>query len=159
MSSRDFLLGLAVIQAFPYPNFNSAVYLCALALGMGTPASMAAAGAALGFVGIFTPGIALAVGVQGLWGRLRTKPAVAALLRGVNATAVGLVFTAVGRLWQIGYLTPQESRGRGLAAEPWWVVVTVVTYAASAWWRVPSAPAIVVGAVLGLGWYGVVGGA
>ncbi|KAL2044641.1 hypothetical protein ABVK25_012275 [Lepraria finkii] len=36
VTSRDFLLGLAVIQSFPGPNFNFAVYLGALAV-MSTP--------------------------------------------------------------------------------------------------------------------------
>jgi chromate transport protein ChrA len=111
----------------------------------------------LGFVGIFTPGLTLSVGVQSLWRVLRTKPMVISLLRGINATAVGLVFTAVYRLWEIGYLTPESTRGRSLAIEPWWVVVATVTYAESAWFKVPPALAIVIGSVLGLGWYGAVG--
>ena len=78
-------------------------------------------------------------------------------LRGVNATAVGLVFTAVYRLWEIGYLTPKASQGQSLAKEPWWVVVAAVTYAESAWFQVPPAVAIVMGAALGLCWYGAVG--
>jgi chromate transport protein ChrA len=157
VSSRDFLIGLAIIQAFPGPNFNFAVYLCALAFrGTDTPTVV---GALLGFIGIFAPGILLAVGVQGLWKLLRAKSVVVALLRGINATAVGLVFTAVYRLWQIGYLTPLASQGQSLAGDPWWVVVAVVTYAESCWWKVPPAPAILLGAVLGLVWFGVTGGA
>lgn len=78
------------------------------------------------------------------------------LLRGVNATAVGLVFTAVYRLWEIGYLTPEASRGQSLAMEPWWVVVAAVAYAETAWFKVPPAVAIIFGAVLGLCWYGAV---
>ncbi|KAF2274979.1 chromate transporter family protein [Westerdykella ornata] len=155
VSSRDFLLGLAIIQAFPGPNFNFAVYLAALAMA---PTNVHTVfGAMLGFVGIFTPGITLAVGVQSLWRVLRTKPPVIALLRGINATAVGLVFTAVYRLWEIGYLTPQATRGKSLASEPWWVVVAAVTYAETAWFKVPPAMAIVLGSVLGLAWYGAVG--
>ncbi|KAF2837856.1 putative chromate ion transporter [Patellaria atrata CBS 101060] len=154
VTSRDFLIGLAIIQAFPGPNFNFAVYLGALAmLGTGTPTVV---GAILGFIGIFTPGITLAIGVQTLWQVLRTKPSIISLLRGINATAVGLVFTAVYRLWEIGYLTPAASTGKSLATEPWWVVVAAVTYAESAWFRIPAAGAIVVGGLLGLCWYGVV---
>ncbi|KAL2440973.1 hypothetical protein ABEF95_010092 [Exophiala dermatitidis] len=155
VSSRDFLIGLAIIQAFPGPNFNFAVYLGALAvLGTGQPTIL---GALVGYIAIFLPGITLAIGVQSLWRVLRTKPMFVSLLRGINATAVGLVFTAVYRLWEIGYLTPQANQGQSLAKEPWWVVVAVLTYAESAWFHVAPAPAIVLGGVLGLAWYGAVG--
>lgn len=155
VSSRDFLIGLAIIQALPGPNFNFAVYLGALAF-LHTPHATVL-GALLGFVGIFLPGITLAVGAQSIWRVLRKRPLFVSLLRGINATAVGLVFTAVYRLWGIGYLTPEANGGQSLALEPWWVVITVVTYAESAWFRVPPPVAIVLGAVLGLCWYGAVG--
>jgi chromate transport protein ChrA len=155
VSPRDFLLGLAIIQALPGPNFNFGVYLGALTLV--PTATPSIAGAFLGGLGIFAPGIVLSVGVQSLWRVLRTKPVVLSMLRGINATAVGLVFTAVYRLWEIGYLTPESSSGKSLAAEPWWVVVAAVTYAETAWFGVSPAAAIVMGAVLGLGWFGAVG--
>ncbi|KAI8937744.1 hypothetical protein NX059_005444 [Plenodomus lindquistii] len=155
VSPRDFLLGLAIIQAFPGPNFNFSVYLGALTLAStGTPTVF---GALLAFLGIFAPGIILAVGAQSIWQVMRRKPWVLSLLRGINATAVGLVFTAVYRLWEIGYLTPESSDGKSLAQEPWWVVVAALTYAETAWFGVPPAVAILIGAVLGLGWYGAVG--
>ncbi|KAL2817606.1 chromate transporter-domain-containing protein [Aspergillus granulosus] len=154
VSSRDFLIGLAIIQAFPGPNFNFAVFLGALALrNTSNPTIL---GAFLGALGIFTPGISLAVAIQSFWRVLRKKAYVINFLRGVNAAAVGLVFTAVYRLWEIGYLTPAESQGVSLAREPWWVVVAAVTYAGAAWFKVPPALAIVAGAVLGLIWFGVV---
>jgi len=62
VSSRDFLLGLAIIQAFPGPNFNFAVFLGSLAVaGTGIPSIV---GALIGFLGIFTPGIAIATYVS-----------------------------------------------------------------------------------------------
>ncbi|KAH7406206.1 major facilitator superfamily domain-containing protein [Phaeosphaeria sp. MPI-PUGE-AT-0046c] len=152
VSPRDFLLGLAIIQAFPGPNFNFSVYLGALALASTKVPTVV--GAILSFVAIFAPGLILAVGVQSIWQVVRTKNWVISLLRGINATAVGLVFTAVYRLWEIGYLTPESSDGRSLALEPWWVVVATLTYAETAWFGVPPAFAILFGAVLGLGWYG-----
>ncbi|KAE8164845.1 chromate transporter-domain-containing protein [Aspergillus tamarii] len=155
VSGRDFLLGLAIIQAFPGPNFNFAVYLGALALQNSQFPTIF--GALLGGLGIFFPGIALAVAVQSFWGTLRKRKWVVDFLRGVNAAAVGLVFTAVYRLWEIGYLTPETTDGQSLAKEPWWVVVAAVTYAECAWFNVPSAAAIIIGAILGLCWYGAVG--
>ncbi|PWO25580.1 TehA, Tellurite resistance protein [Pyrenophora tritici-repentis] len=139
----------------PGPNFNFAVYLGALAVSStSTPTII---GAILGFIGIFFPGMVLAVGVQSVWQVMRTKRWVLSLLRGINATAVGLVFTAVYRLWEIGYLMPESSDGKSLASEPWWVVVAAVAYAETAWFGVPPAAAILIGAVLGLAWYGAVG--
>ena len=155
VSPRDFLLGLAIIQAFPGPNFNFSVYLGALAIASTDIPTVA--GSLLSYLGIFFPGLILTIGVQSIWQVMRTKAWVLSLLRGINATAVGLVFTAVYRLWEIGYLTPERSDGISLAQEPWWVVVATLTYAETAWFGVPPAVAIVFGAVLGLGWYGAVG--
>ncbi|KAK3669162.1 hypothetical protein LTR78_010961 [Recurvomyces mirabilis] len=96
VSGRDFLIGLALIQSFPGPNFNFAVFLGALALQKSRFPTVF--GAFLGGLGIFLPGITLAVAVQSFWGVLRKRKWVVDFLRGVNATAVGLVFTAVYRL-------------------------------------------------------------
>ncbi|KAE8384355.1 chromate transporter-domain-containing protein [Aspergillus alliaceus] len=154
VSSRDFLIGLAIIQAFPGPNFNFAVFLGALALQNTSYPTVF--GAFLGGLGIFFPGIALAIAIQSFWRVLRKRKYVIDFLRGVNASAVGLVFTAVYRLWEIGYLSPGKRDGQSLAKEPWWVVVAAVTFAESAWFKVPPAVAILLGALLGLCWYGVV---
>ena len=154
VSSRDFLIGLAIIQAFPGPNFNFSVYLGALAvLRTNQPSFL---GALISYLGIFFPGLTLAVGAQGIWRVLRTRPLFISLLRGINATAVGLVFTAVYRLWEIGYLTPTANQGQSLGMEPWWVVVAVITYCECAWYGVPAPLAIAFGAILGIAWYGVV---
>lgn len=157
VSSRDFLIGLAIIQAFPGPNFNFAVYLGALAVSSGGNTTPGFAGAVLSFIGIFLPGLALTTAISGIWQLVRTKAIVGSALRGINAAAVGLVFAAVYRLWEIGYLTPDSGRGKSLAGDPWWVVVAAVTYSGAAWFRVPPAVAVLGGAVLGLGWYGVAG--
>jgi chromate transport protein ChrA len=165
------LIGLAIIQAFPGPNFNCtyiqfindhaiieqfavAVYLGALTLAPTSTPSIV--GAILGFLGIFAPGLILAIGFQAIWHALRSRPSVTALLRGVNAAAVGLVYTAVYRLWEIGYLTPGREDGMSLGAEPWWVVIAVVAYTSTAWFGVETWIGIVAGAALGLCWYGVV---
>jgi len=62
VSSRDFLLGYAILQAFPGPNFNFAVYLGILAVP-----STPALGAFLGFLGIFSPGIVLKLALLPLY--------------------------------------------------------------------------------------------
>ena len=136
-------------------NFVSvAVYLGTLSLAPTRTPSVV--GAILGFLGIFSPGILLAAGCQSIWKVLRSRPIVVALLRGINAGAVGLVFTAVYRLWEIGYLTPQRQDGISLGTEPWWVVVAVLTYTSVAWFGVETFVSIIGGAILGLCWYGAV---
>lgn len=71
VSPRDFLLGLALIQSFPGPNFNFAIYLGSLATAQSSLPSFG--GALIGFLGIFTPGIIIVIGVMGLWKILRSR--------------------------------------------------------------------------------------
>ena len=154
VSTRDFLIGLAIQQSFPGPNFNFAVYLGALTAINGGYNS--AAGAALGFIGIFAPGIITVHGTMGIWSAIRGLRWVKSLLRGVNAGAVGLIYTAVYRLWQIGYIDESFQQGTSLAQEPWWVVVTASSFVFGYSFGVSPPVVIVMGAVLGLIWYGVV---
>ena len=95
------------------------------------------------------------------------------VLRGLNATAVGLVFTAVYRLWRIGYLGGGEdgsgsesesgdesvgvAAGESLGNEPWWIVLATLAYAEAAWFGTPPFVAILLGGLLGMAWYGTVG--
>ena len=156
VSSRDFLIGLALIQGFPGPNFNFAVYLGALtALNGGYPP---AAGAVLGYLGIFVPGLVTVHGTMGVWGAIRGWRWVRSALRGVNAAAVGLIFTAVYRLWQIGWISEGFQQGTSLANDPWWVVVTATSYVGGCWFGVAPPVACILGAALGLVRYGVVQG-
>lgn len=154
VSPRDFLIGLAIQQSFPGPNFNFAVYLGALTAINGGYNS--AAGAALGFIGIFAPGIITVHGTMGIWSAIRGLRWVKSLLRGVNAGAVGLIYTAVYRLWQIGYIDESFQQGASLAQEPWWVVVTASSFVFGYSFGVSPPVVIVMGAILGLLWYGVV---
>lgn len=154
VSARDFLIGLAIIQAFPGPNFNFAVYLGSLVASNG--GYNPAAGAVLGYVGIFLPGMWLVHGTLGVWSAIRSRRYVRSAVRGMNAGAVGLIYTAVYRLWQIGYIDEGYRQGTSLAVEPWWVVVTATSFVGGRWFGVKPWVAIVVGAVMGIVWFGVV---
>lgn len=154
VSPRNFLLGLAIIQAFPGPNFNFAVYLGALATAQSSTPSVV--GALLAFVAIFTPGLVIVTGVMGLWSLLRSRRWFLSLLRGVNAAAVGLVFTAVYKLWQIGFVDGSRTAGTPLGSDPWWVAVTAGSFVGGKWFGVGAPLSILFGGVLGLVWYGVV---
>lgn len=156
VSPRDFLIGLAIQQSFPGPNFNFAVYLGALTAING--GQNAAVGALLGFIGVFAPGIISVHGTMGVWGALRGLRSVKSILRGINAAAVGLMYTAVYRLWQIGYIDENSQQGMSLSSEPWWVVVMATSYCGGYWFRVSPPSAIAMGAVMGLLRYAVVSG-
>ena len=44
-------------------------------------------------------------------------------LRGINATAVGLIYAAVYRLWEIGFLSKDFKTGASLGTDPWFLVI------------------------------------
>ena len=154
VSPRDFLLGLAVIQAFPGPNFNFAVYLGSLAVaGTSVPSYL---GALIAFIAMYAPGLFIVVGFMGLWRILRQRAWFLAILRGVNAAAVGLVFTAVYKLWQIGYLTPAVQSGSPLGTDPWLVAITGTAFVGGAWFGLSPPVAILLGGTMGMARYGLV---
>ena len=148
VSPRDFLLGLAIIQSFPGPNFNFAIYLGSLATAGTTLPSFC--GALIAFVAIYTPGLLIVVGFTGLWRLLRSRTWFLSVLRGVNASAVGLVFAAVYKLWQIGYLTAAMQGGLPLGTDPWLVAITATAFVIVAWFRVNPPVAIVIGGIMGM---------
>lgn len=154
VSARDFLIGLAIIQAFPGPNFNFAVYLGSLVASNGGLPS--AAGAVIAYVGIFLPGMWLVHGTLGIWSAIRGLRYVRSAVRGMNAAAVGLIYMAVYRLWQIGYIDEGYRQGTSLAVEPWWVVVTATSFVGGRWFGLKPWVAIVLGAVMGMVWYVIV---
>ena len=77
-------------------------------------------------------------------------------LRGVNAAAVGLIFTAVYRLWQIGFLDGENQMGQPLGGSPWWVVVTATSFVGGRWFGLNPPSAVIVGGIMGMVWYGIV---
>lgn len=103
VDSRDFLLGFAILQAFPGPNFNFAAYLGVLSVP-----SNPALGAFIGWLGIFSPGILLKLSLLPIYNTWRKHEVAKSVLRGLNASATGLVYTAV---WQL-FLGKCLSRAR-----------------------------------------------
>lgn len=124
--------------------------------GSGKGAAVGFAGAVIGAIAIFTPGLWIVVGFMSLWQRIRKVRAVGSILRGVNAAAVGLVWTAVYRLASIGYIDEKYERGTSLGVDGWWVAVTGVAFAVGRWWGVGPVGVILGGGVAGLLWYAVV---
>ncbi|KAK0742244.1 chromate transporter-domain-containing protein [Apiosordaria backusii] len=154
VSARDFLIGLALIQAFPGPNFNIAVFLGSLtAINAG---HSSVAGALIAWIAIFSPGLILVHGTMGLWSAARNRRWVKSVLRGINAGAVGLIYTAVYRIFMVGYIDQGFQAGRSLGDDPWWVVITATSYVGGRYFKLNAPSAIVLGGLMGLIRYGVV---
>jgi chromate transporter len=86
VSPQVFLAGYGAVQAMPGPLFTVAAYLGALMGGY--------KGAAIATVSIFLPGLLLVGGTLPYWRMLRTRPYVAAMMKGLNAAVVGLLGAA-----------------------------------------------------------------
>jgi chromate transporter len=86
-----FLTGYAAAQAVPGPLFSFAAFLGAVVL----PSPHGMAGAALGLVAIFLPGMLILVGTLPFWNALRVRAGARAALLGINAAVVGILAAAL----------------------------------------------------------------
>jgi chromate transporter len=91
VSDDAFLAGYGAAQAVPGPLFTFAAYLGTVA----APEPHGPAGAVLGLVGIFLPGILILLGVLPFWDSFRRRAGAQAMMRGVNAAVVGLLGAAL----------------------------------------------------------------
>ena len=91
VSDDAFLAGYGAAQAVPGPLFTFAAYLGAVV----RPEPNGLAGAAIGLIGIFLPGILILIGMLPFWEAFRTRPGAQAAMRGVNAAVVGLLGAAL----------------------------------------------------------------
>ncbi len=91
VDDNTFLAGYGAAQAVPGPLFTFAAYLGAVV----GPAPHGVAGAALGLLGIFLPGMLVLVGTLPFWDTLRSRAGAQAAMRGINAAVVGLLGAAL----------------------------------------------------------------
>jgi len=135
VGDNAFLAGYGAAQAVPGPLFTFSAYLGAVA----NTAFRGVAGAALGLVGIFLPGILILVGTLPFWDAFRRRVAAQAAMRGVNAAVVGLLAAALyNPVWTSSVMTPADF---GLALVGF-VLLTV--------WKTPPLVVVVVGAIGGV---------
>lgn len=136
VTEQQFLDGFALMLALPGPMFSFSAYLGAIAGGI--------PGLLLALVGLFLPGILVIYAVLPFWARVRRYPWMRIALVGVNATAVGLVVGVVFLLWARA------------APGPAGAVIALLSFGAVAYYRIP-APAVIVGAGLLGGLFGILG--
>jgi chromate transporter len=130
VTEDTFLSGYGAAQALPGPLFTFAAYLGAIADT--TPRGVA--GAALGLVSIFLPGILILLAVLPYWQSLRRDAGTRAMLSGASAAVVGLLAAALYRPLWVTSVTRGADVGLVLAG-----------FAALMIWRTP--PLVVVAAL------------
>jgi chromate transport protein ChrA len=122
-----------------------------------------ALGGLLGYIGIFAPGIILKLALLPFYSSWRDKAAARSVTRGLNASASGLVFTAVWQLFLVGYIYQSASGGGQeqqtisgpLTVDPFWAVVASGSFLASSSFKSPPWLSIIGGGLAGLAWHGV----
>ncbi|HWM60989.1 MAG TPA: chromate efflux transporter [Rhizomicrobium sp.] len=91
ISPASFLAGYGAAQAVPGPLFTVSAYLGTMLNG---PPN-GALGAAIALVAIFLPGMLIMTGTLPFWEGLRSRPGLQAAMRGINASVVGILATAL----------------------------------------------------------------
>lgn len=104
-TADQFLAGYGAAQAVPGPLFTFSAYLGTI-LGPGSDSLL---GAAIALVAIFLPGFLLLIGVIPFWDAFRARPVAQALMRGANASVVGILGAALYRpVWTSAIVGPYE---------------------------------------------------
>ncbi|HUK63723.1 MAG TPA: chromate efflux transporter, partial [Dongiaceae bacterium] len=136
VSDGVFLAGYGAAQAVPGPLFSFAAYLGAV---VDAPPN-GVAGAVVGLVGIFLPGLLLLVGALPFWEILRRRSGARAVMAGVNAAVVGLLAAALYRpVWTSSVHLPVD------------LALVVLGFALLMVWRAPPLFVVVVTALGAVG--------
>jgi chromate transporter len=97
------------------------------------------AGAALGLIGIFLPGILILIGMLPFWDAFRTRPGAQAAMRGINAAVVGLLGAALyNPVWTTSVRTPAD------------FAIALVGFVLLVAWRAPPLVVVIVSALGGI---------
>lgn len=130
MGNELFLAGYGAAQAVPGPLFTFAAYLGA-SMEFGPSGWM---GGFLALIAVFLPSFLLVAGMLPFWDTFRTLPKVQSILKGVNASVVGLLLAALYHpVWTSGIQSTIDVclalAGFGLLQfwkTPAWLVVLLV---------------------------------
>jgi chromate transporter len=135
VSQDSFLAGYGAAQALPGPLFTFGAYLGAVA----KPSPHGIAGAGLGIVGIFLPGMLILLGTLPFWDVLRQRDGAQAVVRGINAAVVGLLGAALyNPLW----ISSVASSGD--------LALVLIEFVLLAAWRAPPLLVVLLGALGGI---------
>jgi len=123
ISADAFLAGYGIAQAVPGPLFTFAAFLGAAA----DPMPNGLPGAAIALVAVFLPGLLLIYGMLPFWDGFRKRPVAQAVLRGVNATVVGILLAALyDPIWTTSVHAPAD------------FAIVLAAFMALVLWKLPS---------------------
>ncbi|MBM3883716.1 MAG: chromate efflux transporter [Verrucomicrobia bacterium] len=129
-----FLAGYGAAQAVPGPLFTFATYLGAVM----KPAPNGLAGATLALIAIFLPGLLLHLGTLPFWESFRRRSGTQAVMRGINASVVGLLGTALySPIWTSSVQTPPD------------FAVALIGFILLTAWKAPPVVVVAVSALAG----------
>lgn len=135
LSDDAFLAGYGAAQAVPGPLFTFSAYLGTVVKT--EPHGLA--GAALGLIGIFLPGMLVLLGTLPFWDSFRTRAGAQAVMRGVNAAVVGLLGAALyNPVWSATVKTSAD------------VGIALVGFVLLTMWRAPPLVVVVFSAAAGI---------
>jgi chromate transporter len=135
LSDSTFLAGYGATQAVPGPLFTFAAYLGAVV----GPTPHGVAGAALGLIGIFLPGMLVLVGTLPFWATLRSRAGVQGAMGGINAAVVGILGAALyNPVWTSSINTVRD------------LSVALIGFVLLTAWRAPPLWVVIIGALAGI---------
>ncbi len=135
VSDGTFLTGYAAAQAIPGPLFSVAAFLGAAVRT--SPHGLA--GATLGLIAIFLPGMLILVGTLPFWNALRARAAARAAMNGINASVVGMLAAALYSPVWTSSIKDAEDFG-----------VALIGFALLHVWRMPALWVVLLGAAAGI---------
>jgi chromate transporter len=135
VSDDVFLAGYGAAQAVPGPLFTFAAYLGAVV----RPSPHGVAGAALGLMAMFLPGLLIPMGTLRFWERFRKRAGAQATMRGVNAAVVGVLGAALyNPVWTSTVKAPGD------------LGIAIVGFVLVTAWRAPPLIVVTVSALGGM---------
>lgn len=105
---------------------------------------------------MYLPGITIKLALLPAWEKLRMNSIVLSGVKGVECGAVGLVFTAVYRLWRIAIIDSSNQSGSPVDNQPWFVLISMMAFTYCKWFRGWPAVGILGGGLLGVIYFGAI---
>lgn len=131
LTEQEFLAGYGAAQAVPGPLFTFATYIGAVIGGW--------QGGLFATFAIFLPAFLLILGALPFWDALRSNPKIKGALLGVNASVVGILFSALyNPIWTSSIHAPID------------FALAAILFGMLVYWKLPPWMVVLAGAIAGI---------